>query len=150
MPGSLICLESEIRQVLSNLIRNAIDAMSVDGGRLLIRSRESTEWRYGTKGIVITVADTGRGISPETMQHLYTAFFTTKGISGTGLGLWISAEIIKRHHGRLRVRSSQVSGKSWTVFELFLPYQGFAAQLLALEAIPKQLSSYSSVEDALK
>ena len=113
--------------MLSNLVRNAIDAMHGTGGSLLVRSREATEWRTGARGVVLTVADTGGGISPETMSKLYTAFFTTKGIGGTGLGLWVSAEIVKRHSGRLRVRSSQQPGKSWTVFELFLPYQGLSS-----------------------
>lgn len=125
---SIVCLESEIRQVLTNLIRNAIDAMNGNGGRLYVRSREATEWRSGKKGVLVTVADTGSGISPEVMKNLYTAFFTTKGIGGTGLGLWVSAEIINRHHGRLRVRSNNTPGQSWTIFELFLPYQGLGAE----------------------
>jgi signal transduction histidine kinase len=93
-------------------------------GRLLVRSRESTEWKTQRRGVMLTFADTGSGISKATMERLYTAFFTTKGVSGTGLGLWVSAEIVKRHRGRLRVRSSHEPGKSWTVFQLFLPYQG--------------------------
>ena len=125
---SIVCLESEVRQVLTNLIRNAIDAMNGNGGRLLVRSREATQWRSGAQGVLITIADTGSGIPPDVMKNLYTAFFTTKGIGGTGLGLWVSAEIIKRHHGCLRVRSCHRPGRSWTVFELFLPYQGLGAE----------------------
>ena len=125
MCESIVCLESEIRQVLANLIRNAIDAMSGSGGRLLIRSREASEWCSGSKGVMITVADTGTGIDPTTMKNLYTAFFTTKGIGGTGLGLWVSSEIVNRHRGRLRVRSRQ-GASSWTVFELYLPFQELA------------------------
>ena len=130
MTESIVCLESEIRQVLSNLIRNAVDAMQATGGRLLLRSREASAGRSETRGVLITVADTGTGISPETMSHLYTAFFSTKGIGGTGLGLWVSAEIIKRHRGRLLVRSREriePSRHGWTVFELLLPYQGLAS-----------------------
>ena len=121
---SIVCLESEIRQVLNNLVRNAIEAMHGSGGRLLIRSRDSTDWRSGAAGVTMTIADTGGGISPQTMQQLYKAFFTTKGAAGTGLGLWISSEIVMRHHGRLLVRSSQRTGYSGTVFSLFLPLQG--------------------------
>lgn len=121
---SLICLESEIRQVLNNLVRNAIDAMGAKGGRLLIRSRDTTNWRTGVAGVAVTIADTGSGISSHTMEHLYRPFFTTKGVSGTGLGLWISSEIVSRHHGRLQVRSRQGSGASGTVFTMFLPLQG--------------------------
>ena len=126
MCESIVCLESEIRQVLANLIRNAIDAMSGTGGRLMIRSREASEWRFGSKGVILTIADTGIGMSPSTLRSIYTAFFTTKGIGGTGLGLWVSSEIVTRHHGGLRVRSRQSDAGSWTVFELYLPYQGLA------------------------
>ncbi len=121
---SVVCLESEIRQVLNNLVRNAIEAMGAAGGRLLIRSRDTTERKSGVRGVTITIADTGSGISRETMQKLYKPFFTTKGASGTGLGLWISSEIVARHHGRLVVRSRQAKGASGTVFTLFLPLQG--------------------------
>ncbi len=126
MCESIVCLESEIRQVLANLIRNAIDAMSGSGGRLIIRSHEASEWRSGSKGVIITIADTGTGMSPSTLKNLYTAFFSTKGIGGTGLGLWVSSEIVTRHQGSLRVRSRQSDAGSWTVFELYLPYQGLA------------------------
>ncbi|MGI4756777.1 MAG: two-component system sensor histidine kinase NtrB [Janthinobacterium lividum] len=123
MCESIVCLESEIRQVISNLIRNAIDAMSGMRGRLLIRTREATEWKSGAKGVVITVADSGSGMSDETKAKMFQAFYSTKGISGTGLGLWVSSEIVERHHGRFRVRSTTRAGGSGTVFELFLPYQ---------------------------
>jgi signal transduction histidine kinase len=62
-------------------------------------------------------------MSPETQAHAFDAFFTTKGINGTGLGLWISSEIIARHEGRLLLRSSQSSAHHGTVFSLFLPFQ---------------------------
>ncbi len=128
MTKSIVCLESEIRQVLSNLVRNAIDAMKGRAhGRLLIRTREATDWRTGVRGTVLTIADTGSGITPQTMKRLFTAFFTTKGSAGTGLGLWVSSEIIQRHYGRLLVRSCHSEGTSWTVFQLFLPFQPFAS-----------------------
>jgi len=116
------CYEGEVRQVLSNLIGNAIDAMHPGGGRLLIRSREAHNHRTGSKGIVITVADSGPGMSAETASRIFEPFFTTKGFSGTGLGLWISQEIIQRHNGSLKVRSSQSPGASGTVFTLYLPF----------------------------
>jgi PAS domain S-box-containing protein len=122
--ASVVCLESEIRQVLNNLVRNAIEAMDPSGGRLLIRTHDATNWKTGVAGVAITIADTGSGISEQTMQKLYKPFFTTKGASGTGLGLWISSEIVARHHGRLLVRSRQRASSSGTVFTLFLPLQG--------------------------
>jgi signal transduction histidine kinase len=115
------CFDGEIRQVLSNLIGNAIDAMSGKGGNLFLRTREGRDWRSGRRGVVLTVADTGPGMSAHTRARIFEPFFTTKGESGTGLGLWISHEIIERHGGVLRVRTSQATGASGTVFLLFLP-----------------------------
>lgn len=118
----VLCFEGEIRQVLNNLIGNAIDAMSPGGGRLLLRSREASNWHTGSKGLMFTVADTAAGIPPATLQRIFEPFFTTKGMFGTGLGLWVSHEIVERHRGSLRVRSSQKKGRSGTVFILFLPF----------------------------
>jgi PAS domain S-box-containing protein len=117
------CFEGEIRQVLSNLLTNAIDAMQPRGGRLLLRCREATNWKADRRGIVITVADTGCGIDRQTLQKIFEAFFTTKDIGGTGLGLWISKDIVNRHHGELKVRSSQRPSHCGTVFALFLPFE---------------------------
>ena len=116
------CFEGEIRQVLSNLIGNAIDAMHPVGGRLLLRSRGGTNWKNGQKGLVLTVADTGMGMPAKVQKKVFEAFYTTKGIGGTGLGLWVSQEIVARHGGSLRVRSCQKEGRSGTVFTLFLPF----------------------------
>ena len=118
----VVCLEGEIRQVLNNLVGNAIDAMAASGGRLSLRSREGTDWSSGAGGIVFTVADTGSGMSPETAKRIFEPFFTTKGLSGTGLGLWVSHDIVQRHHGKLRVKSTSKQGQSGTVFTLFLPF----------------------------
>ena len=123
----VVCLESEIRQVLNNLVRNAIDAMHGRGGRLLIRSRDAIDRTTGLPGVMMTIADTGSGISASTRRNLFRPFFTTKGLAGTGLGLWVSAEIVTRHQGRLTVRSSQRSESSGTVFQFFLPLEPAAA-----------------------
>lgn len=124
----VVCFEGEIRQVLNNLIANAIDACPVEGGRLLLRSREATDWKSGTKGLVITVADNGSGMSAQTQGRIFEPFFTTKGLTGVGLGLWVSCEIVNRHKGVLRVRSSQRPGRSGTVFTLFLPFNSQGPQ----------------------
>ena len=115
------CYDTEIRQVLGNLVGNAIDAMHPTGGRLLLRSRKATDPTTNRPGLVITVADTGPGMSQETAAKVFDAFFTTKGIGGTGLGLWISREIIDRHQGALHLRTSQSPAHPGTVFTLFLP-----------------------------
>ena len=119
---AVLCFEGEIRQVLSNLIGNAIDAMRPEGGRLLLRSREATNWKTGNKGLMLTIADTGIGMSPHTLHKMFDAFFTTKGAAGTGLGLWVSQEIVHRHQGALKARSTQRESGSGTVFALFLPF----------------------------
>jgi PAS domain S-box-containing protein len=119
---SILCFDGEIRQVLNNLIGNAIDAMSSDGGRLVVRSREATDWSNGRKGLTITIADTGGGISSKNLKSIFEPFFTTKGAQGNGLGLWVSKEIVANHQGILRVRSSQREGHRGTVFTLFLPF----------------------------
>jgi PAS domain S-box-containing protein len=116
------CFEGEIRQVLSNLVSNAIDVMQSHGGRLLLRSRVGTRWITGRRGLMITVADTGSGMPTSVLDRIFEPFYTTKGINGTGLGLWISSEIIQRHNGTLRFRSSQKEGHSGTVFTMFLPF----------------------------
>jgi PAS domain S-box-containing protein len=120
----IVCFENDIRQVLNNLIANAIDAMR-QGGRLLVRAHDainvSPEHPQGRKGIRITIADTGHGMSPTVRSRLFEPFYTTKDLNGTGLGLWISSGIVARHKGRLTYRSSQHPIHHGTVFSLFLP-----------------------------
>jgi len=130
----ILCLDGDIRQVLSNLVANAIDAMQSDGGRLLLRSREGHEWKTGRPGIVLTIGDTGLGMPPYVVERVFEAFFTTKGIGGTGLGMWISREIVGRHQGQLSLRSSQRKGHTGTVFTLFLPFDVVIAAGTGLSA----------------
>jgi len=118
----IVCFEGEIRQVLNNLIGNAIDASRGEEARLLIRSREGTDWKTGRRGWFLTIADNGRGMSAETEKKVFEPFFTTKGAGGVGLGLWVSCEIVTRHKGRLRMRSTQRPHRSGTAFALFLPF----------------------------
>ena len=117
-PTHFHCLEGEIRQVLSNLIANAIDAMR-QGGRLMLRAHHSCH-ATGKPGVRLTIADDGHGMSPEVQARIFQPFFTTRELAGTGLGLWISKDIIDSHGGQLTVRSRQQRG---TVFSLFLPTQ---------------------------
>jgi signal transduction histidine kinase len=121
---SVLCFENDIRQVLNNLIANAIDAMR-QGGRLIVRAHDamhySAENLDGRRGIRITIADTGHGMSSTVQSRLFEPFYTTKDLNGTGLGLWISAGIVSRHHGHITFRSSQAPAHRGTVFSLFLP-----------------------------
>jgi PAS domain S-box-containing protein len=118
----IIALDGEIRQVLANLIGNAVDAMT--GGpqprKLVLRARPCYSWHTHGQGLAIVIADRGSGMSPETLQRIYEPFFSTKGITGTGLGLWVSCEIVTKHNGRIQVRTKQNEG---TIFRIVFPLQ---------------------------
>jgi signal transduction histidine kinase len=113
----VVLRDGEIRQVLANLLGNAIDALA-EGGRIVLRTACGHAWRSGSAGIRITVADSGTGMDTATQARIFEPFFSTKGITGTGLGLWVSREIVEKHQGYLRVRSRLGVG---TVFSLFIP-----------------------------
>jgi signal transduction histidine kinase len=70
------------------------------------------------------VADSGPGISADIRSQLFEPFFTTKKEVGTGLGLWICRNVVEKHHGAIRLKSSTVPGRSWTAFSVFLPANG--------------------------
>ncbi len=114
------CFDGEVRQVLSNLISNALDAMAGRTARLILRAAVASNLLTGREAVRITVADSGAGMSRAVLDRLWEAFFTTKEVGGTGLGLWISRDIVERHGGRIRVRSRENVG---TVFVLWLPLE---------------------------
>jgi PAS domain S-box-containing protein len=119
----LFCFAGEIRQVFANLVGNSIDA-SAPGGRLIVRTRRSRNWLDPQQaGVRFTIADTGAGMDAEVRERAFEAFFTTKEVTGTGLGLWVSQEIVTKHHGTLRVRSrtAALGNPSGTVFQFFIP-----------------------------
>jgi len=130
--GVEICLEiledsqiyavpGEIRQLIANLLSNSIDAVPA-GGKIRIRvSGHSDHPVEALAGVRITIADSGPGIPAEDRQRLFEPFFTTKKDVGTGLGLWVCKNIVDKHHGSIRVKSSAEPGRSWTVFSVFLP-----------------------------
>jgi PAS domain S-box-containing protein len=111
----------EIVQVFSNLIANAIDATPL-GGSLAVRTRRTSSGRnQDTDGVQVTVADSGTGIAREDRAKVFEPFFTTKKDVGTGLGLWVAAELIRKHHGWIRMRSSTQDPYRGTTFIVFLP-----------------------------
>ena len=118
----LVCLSSELRQVFANLIGNAFEATR--SGHIALRAHPATDPRTGSPGIRAIIADTGHGIDAKTLEHLFEPFITTKGEFGTGLGLWVSAEILKRHHATIRIKSSTIPGRCGTVFSVFFPLSG--------------------------
>jgi len=115
----------ELRQVFANFVGNALDAMP-SGGRLVLRVRAGCGRRpdgVWSEGVRISVTDTGTGMSAETLRKAFEAFFTTKQVTGTGLGLWLSEEIIRKHSGCVRVKS-RTGRESGTCFVVFFPEVG--------------------------
>ena len=112
-------LQGELKQILSNLIANAIDACR-NGGRIIIRARSSSHLPSGRRGARITIADNGTGIPDQYKPSLFDPFFTTKKDVGTGLGLWITNDLLVKKGGNIRFRSRD-SGRTGTVMRIFLP-----------------------------
>src|SRR6266853_1928383 len=107
----------EIRKVFSNLIANAIDAIKRQG-TITVRVRNSHSWNSSAQpGARITVADSGIGIKPADRRKIFEPFYTTKKETGTGLGLWLSKDIVQKHGGSIAVRSE----RNGTVFSVFIP-----------------------------
>jgi signal transduction histidine kinase len=117
--GSVLSSPGELRQIIANIIGNSIDAMR-RGGRLRIRISRS-KMRDGSDGIRLTIGDTGSGIPRELLPRIFEPFITTKGETGTGLGLWVTQEIVNRNGWTMAVRSSQRAGHSGTVFSFHMP-----------------------------
>jgi PAS domain S-box-containing protein len=113
-------VEGELRQVFSNLLANAIDAVRFDG-RIAVRVRPARD-RSGNPGVRVVVADTGCGISRENQPRIFEAFFTTKTDgTGTGLGLWVTQQLLRKNNASMRIRSSDRPGASGTVMSVFVP-----------------------------
>jgi signal transduction histidine kinase len=98
----------ELREVLTNLIFNAVDAMP-RGGRLSFRTERCNN------DIRLNISDTGTGMTEETLQNCLEPFFTTKGDRGTGLGLAVSYGIIRRHGGSIEIKSKVNKGTTFTI-----------------------------------
>ena len=111
----------EIRQVFGNFISNAVDAMRGVGGRLVARCVESSDQRTGAKGVRFLFSDSGTGIPQHVVPRIFNAFYTTKETNGSGIGLWLSAEVIKKHGGTVRVRTRTHGPYRGTLIEVFIP-----------------------------
>ena len=113
----------ELRQVFLNLVTNAIEA-TPDRGKLKFHIFMSRQWqKEEVRGLRVVIADNGHGTSPEHRPKLFQPFFTTKGEQGTGLGLWVSQGIVRKHQGEIRMRSTTRFGRSGTCFSVFLPIE---------------------------
>jgi PAS domain S-box-containing protein len=115
---------AELRQVFTNLITNAAEAAGT-GGTVVVRvvARPAGVDASGQKlepGAIVEIADNGPGILPENREHLFQPFFTTKGERGTGLGLWVSQGIIRKHAGTIDLRSETEGPNRGTIASVFL------------------------------
>ncbi len=119
--GEFIGLPGEMRQVLANLVGNAIQAIGKNG-KIRLHAYASREWRLGQCGLRVTIADNGPGIPSEIRGNIFDPFFTTKGEGGTGLGLWITSGIVENNNGILRFRTVTRAGRSGTCFSIFFPF----------------------------
>jgi signal transduction histidine kinase len=119
--GTILGFPDEIRQVIDNLLLNAIEA-TPGGGRLDIHVHPSVDWKNrNRRGVRLTIGDSGSGISPDTLSRIFEPFFTTKLQKGTGLGLWVVRGLVLKHEGTIRVRSSHGNKKTGTVVSVFWP-----------------------------
>jgi PAS domain S-box-containing protein len=120
-PGlKVFAKQGELKQVLSNLLANAIDASSPHS-TILLRAQASLKWTNGHEpGTRITVADYGTGMTPDVQKRIFMPFFTTKSDIGTGLGLWVTKSLIEHQGGYLHFRSRQ-GLHSGTVMSFFVP-----------------------------
>jgi PAS domain S-box-containing protein len=126
----LFCFSGELRQLFANLIGNAIDAMA-QRGHLWLTVYRSRSWVDGGPGIRVFVADNGSGMTQATRRQIFEPFFTTKESTGTGLGLWVSSEILKKHGATVRVASrpaeATIGKPSGTVVMLCFPDGGIGS-----------------------
>jgi PAS domain S-box-containing protein len=121
----LLAVAGELRQVFSNLLANSLDAID-DAGVIKLRVSSCRLGRAGRRAVCVTVADNGRGVKPRDVPRLFEPFFTTKGSLGTGLGLWVSKQIVDKHGGSIRVHSRTAGPRAGTSVSVVLPLGDFA------------------------
>ena len=134
--GPLSAFPGELRQVFSNLVLNAIEAVA-NSGKVSIHVKHVHDGD-GQEGVCVSVADDGPGIAPEHMNRIFEPFFTTKESKGTGLGLWVSQGIVHKHKGSIKVRSSISPVYHGTCFMVFLPFVQTQQKIADAESIVPQ------------
>jgi PAS domain S-box-containing protein len=113
---------SEVAQILTNLLSNAIDAVG-SSGKIIIAVQNSQDWRTSTPCVAVSIADSGPGIPEQYRKKIWEPFFTTKSETGTGLGLWLVEETVRKNGGTIRMRTASSEKRHGTVFRLLLPLQ---------------------------
>ena len=114
-------LPGELKQAISNLVSNAADAVSENG---TIGVRLTCAQEAGGRSVRVLIEDDGPGISQEHIDRIFEPFFTTKKDVGTGLGLWVTREIIDRHRGTIAVRPREENALGGAAFDVLLPCDG--------------------------
>ena len=122
--GELLANYGELRQVFANLVTNAIEASGAGGTLRLQIKTEATDLR---EGFCVHIEDEGPGIASDVHAKIFQPFYTTKIKGGTGLGLWVSKEIVERHGGEIHLTSSDDPQRHGTCFTVFLPLGKAAA-----------------------
>jgi signal transduction histidine kinase len=112
-------VSDELRQVFSNLLANSLESMP-EGGTVVVRLGGGHCAKSGARLVRVTVADHGPGIPRAIQPRIFEALFTTKEDTGTGLGLWVSKQIVEKHHGSIRFRSRSTGARTGTVFSIVL------------------------------
>ena len=121
MDAEVLFYPGELKQIVTNLLSNAIDAIE-PAGQIAIRVSKGRSWVHrGEEGFRITISDNGSGIASTDVPQLFQPFFTTKGQKGTGLGLWVTQGLINKHGGQMRLKSSTQGPRRGTTFSVFLP-----------------------------
>jgi signal transduction histidine kinase len=114
----IVASRGELVQVFSNIIANSIDAMP-QGGLLHVETRETGNEEEA--GIEVVIRDQGTGIEQEHLARIFEPFFTTKGNVGTGLGLWVTKQLVENHGGRITATSSTDPEHSGTSIVIYIP-----------------------------
>jgi signal transduction histidine kinase len=123
----IVAVAGELRQVFSNLLTNSLDAIGFNGKIRIRISTHASLRDAAARSVRITFLDDGRGVSPAARSHIFEPFFTTKGTVGTGLGLWVTKQIVDKHSGTIRLRSRSEGAKTGTAFSIVLPFESGSA-----------------------
>jgi len=119
-PGELVASSTDVRQLCSNLIANAFEHAKL-GGKIAVRVSQRRHPVSGQHGIYLLVLDNGSGIPEHYRERLFEAFFSTKEVKGSGLGLWTARSIANKYGGSIRWKTSTRNGSSGSAFRVFVP-----------------------------
>jgi signal transduction histidine kinase len=139
--GQITCNGGEIRQVLTNLFVNAMDAAGSGGNIFVHITHAKARDGSAATGVRVNIYDNGPGISLDVRQRLFTPFVSMKGEQGTGLGLWISKGIVEKNGGSIRFRTS-TGERHGTCFSVFVPDQ--AENASEKNALARAANSFST------